>query len=111
MSEEKKTKKTSFANAAYANAERLLRVAHAEEFEALLQAEYDREGIKRIKRLTAEEREAKIAEEKAAKAAVKAAAAREKALAAAQALALEYPDLVQVTAPSLDEIEETLASA
>jgi TorA maturation chaperone TorD len=109
MTEEKK--KVPFARTAYDNAERLLRAAHPEEFEALLQAEYDREGVKRIKRLTPEERAAKVAQEKAAKEAVKAAAAREKALAAAQALALEYPDLVQVTAPSLDEIEETLASA
>lgn len=108
MSEEKKV--ASFANKAYAAAERALREAHADEFEALLQAEYDKAGKKRIRRLTAEERAEKVALEKAAREGAKAAKAREKALAAAQALALEYPDLVQVTAqPSAEEIADAVA--
>lgn len=88
-----------FASGAYAEAERTLRERHADEFESILQGIYDAAGVKRVKRLSAEERAKVVAEAKAAKEAEKAAIAREKALAAAQALAAQYPDLVSVTAP------------
>jgi hypothetical protein len=107
-------KKSSFANQAYTAAEKALKEKYKDEFDALLQAEYDKAGVKRVKRLTAEEREKKVAEEKAAKEAAKARAAREKALAAAQALAAEYPDLVQIVEPDftdlVDEVERIDAS-
>lgn len=96
-------KPKSFASGAYAEAERTLRERHADEFEEILQGIYDAAGVKRVKRLSAEERAQVVAAEKAAKEAAKEAKAREAALAAAQALAEKYPDLVSVTAPSLDE--------
>jgi hypothetical protein len=92
-------KKSSFANQAYVAAEKALKEAHKAEFEALLDAEYEKAGVVRKRRLSAEERAAKVAEEKAAKEAAKAAATREKALAAARALAAEFPDLVQIVEP------------
>jgi transketolase len=91
-------KKSSFANAAYTAAEKALKEAHKDEFEALLQAEYDKAGVKRVKRLTAEERAAKVAEEKAAKEAAKKAAEREKAQATLDALLATYPDLQPTSA-------------
>lgn len=99
-------KKSSFANQAYVAAEKALKEAHRDEFEALLQAEYDKAGVTRRVRLSAEERAAKVAEEKAAKEALKAAAAKEKALAAARALAAEYPDLVTIVEPVVEEPDE-----
>lgn len=86
-------KKSSFANTAYTAAEKALKEAHKDEFDALLQAEYDKAGVKRVKRLSAEERAAKVAAEKAAKEAAKKAATREKAQAALDALLHEFPDL------------------
>jgi len=90
MSEEKKS---SFANQAYVAAEKALKDAHKAEFEALLDAEYEKAGVVRKRRLSAEERAAKVAEEKAAKEAAKEAAEREKAQAALDALLATYPDL------------------
>jgi len=98
------SKPKSFAATAYTQAEKALREAHADEFESILQGIYDKAGVKRVKRLSAEERAVVEAEAKAAKEAAKAAVAREKALAAAQALAAEYPDLISVQVPSEDAV-------
>jgi hypothetical protein len=92
MSEEKK--KASFANTAYAAAERALREAHADEFDALLQAEYDKAGVTRKVRRTPEQVEADKAAAKAARQEEKEEKRRRAAFAAAQALVLEFPDAV-----------------
>jgi colicin import membrane protein len=90
VTEEKAAPKGSFANKAYAAAEKALKDAHAEEFEALLQAEYDKAGKTRVKRRTAEERAAEAAEKKAAREAAKAEAAKEKAKAQVATLLAVY---------------------
>lgn len=87
-------KKVSFARAAYAEAEKRLREAHADEFSAILDAIYAREGAKRSVRLTAEQRAERDAAEKAAKEAAKEAKRREKARATAEALLAEFPNLL-----------------
>jgi len=87
---------TSVANACYGAATTALREAHREEFDALLDAEYEKVGKTRIKKRTPEQVEAEKVAAAEAKAAAKAAEARSKALAAAQALALQYPDLVAI---------------
>lgn len=104
--EDKKGK--SVAQTLYAEAEKRLRIAHKEEFEAILTGLYEEKGLTRSKRLTAEERAAKVEADRQAREAAKVAAAREKALAAARALAAEYPDLVQVAdAPAVPGAEGT----
>ena len=91
-------KKSSFANQAYVAAEKALKEAHKVEFEALLDAEYEKAGVARKRRLSAEERAKKVAEEKAAKEAAKKAAEREKAQATLDALLATYPDLQPTSA-------------
>ena len=99
MSEE--TKETPFSSKANGAAVKKLKALHKEEFEALIDAEFEAAGIERKRQLTPEERavrDAELAEERAAKAAAKAEAAREKALEEARKLAEKYPDLVSVQA-------------
>lgn len=62
------SKGKSKAQALYAEAESVLRTKYAEEFDSILDGLYEREGITRKRRLTAEQRaevEAKEAEAKA----------------------------------------------
>lgn len=80
-------KAASNASKHYAAAEKALREAHRDEFEALLAAEYEKAGETRIRRLTPAERDAKIAAE-----------ARAKAEAKMQEILQVYPDLAPVTA-------------
>jgi hypothetical protein len=61
-------------NAAYSSAERRLRDAHPEEFQALLQEETEKLGLEYKPRMSAQERAALILQEKKAKAAAKIAA-------------------------------------
>jgi len=75
-------KVTSNASKHYAAAEKALREAHKDEFEALLSAQYEAAGETRVRRLTATERHAKMAEE-----------ARAKAAAKLQEILNVYPDL------------------
>jgi hypothetical protein len=108
MTDEKKS--TSASNAAYGAAMTALREKHRDEFDVLLAEKRAEAGLAPVHRRTQEQIAADKARAAEMKAAAKAAAAREKALAAAQALALEYPDLVVVKAPSLDEVVEEIAS-
>lgn len=87
---------TSVANACYGAATTALREKYRDEFDALLDAEYEKVGKTRIKKRTAEQIEAEKAATKAAKEAAREAAAREKALEAAKVLAAAYPDLVAI---------------
>ena len=87
---------TSVANACYGAATTALREKYRDEFDALLDAEYEKVGKTRIKKRTPEQVEAEKVAAAEAKAAAKVAAAREKAVAAAQALAAEYPDLIAI---------------
>jgi uncharacterized protein YdaU (DUF1376 family) len=108
MSETKDSKPT--ANTAYTAATAALREKHRDEFDVLLAEKRAEMGLAPVHRRTPEQVAADKVKAAEIKAAAKAAAAREKALAAAQALALEYPDLVVVKAPSLDEVIETIES-
>lgn len=97
MTDDKKAQST--ANALYTRASAALRDAHREEFNALLDAEYEKAGQKRIVRKSAEERAAEKAAADEAKREAKEAARLEKALAAARALAAEFPEFVAVNEP------------
>jgi len=87
---------TSVANACYGAATTALREAHREEFDALLDAEYEKVGKTRVKKRTAEQIAAEKAAAAEAKAAAKVTEAREKALLQAQTLAAAYPDLIAI---------------
>lgn len=91
MSEEKKA--ASFANKAYAAAEKILRERHKAEFEEILSAYYEAAGVERKVRLSKEEREAQRLAERALKEAAKEAERRAKAKATLDALLAEFPDL------------------
>lgn len=101
MSDDKK-KPAHDATALRAAAVKALIEAHKEEFDGLLDAQYDKVGAKRIVRKSAEERaeEKKIAD--AARAEAKEAARREKALATARALAHEFPEFLALKEPEAE---------
>jgi len=60
----------------YTRAVAALKAAHADEFQALMDAEYAKDGVVRVRRLTPEERDAKTVAEAKAKAAAKVAELR-----------------------------------